>query len=578
MDEKKERFLKAAPKLTEAEKDKLTGLFQAFLFRRSKTREVWTTCCRQHRIIVPGNSEEEDRLLYEPHTPEPIERQYWREPVNKWEASRRVRCPWCGAEAKLKELGRCGNRKNLSSYQRAVVLRQYRGKLWAMAYDLGKEYTDTDRLGTQKLTQMPDIHLIGLYRFEVGKAESMKSYWWSPSSWGSIDTVTQPGKKRGWMLSSPFGFSKDFGMSYEVVGMEELEKSEFRYCRIPQLQKCCDLLRLLTLCCFYSRQVEFLAKLDLDEVVSNYTERGVKSTGAVKWDASDHKDFLGVSAREVKELVACGGGAEALATYRKLKGTKEEATIRESIEFETTFSYKSKRTIRAKMKAYGLTISKLMRYLKEQAEKENGEKEKIGRRLYTVGEEYKDYLVAAEHIGLDLHNQVFLLPKDLNKKHDEATAAYSRILAEKRSAEEEKAYAPRREQLRERYEFTYQGMCIVVPSCSNAIVQEGKRLRHCVGGYADRHIKGQTTILFLRRQSTPNTPLVTIEMTGNRIIQIHGWDDERTPCKDNPKRESPKVLYQDFLTVWTAWLEAGSRRDKDGQPKLPRKFMEVKSA
>ena len=103
-------------------------------------------------------------------------------------------------------------------------------------------------------------------------------------------------------------------------------------------------------------------------------------------------------------------------------------------------------------------------------------------------------------------------------------------------------------------------------------------MHHCVGGYADRHIKGKTTILFLRRQSQPKTPMVTIEMTGNRIIQIHGWDDERTPCKDNPKRKNPRVLYQDFLTVWTQWLEAGSRRDKDGKPKLPRKFKEVKSA
>lgn len=578
MDEKKERFLKAAPKLTEAEKDKLNGLFQAFLFRRSKTREVWTTCCRQHRIIVPGNSEEEDRLLYEPHTPEPIERQYWREPVNKWEASRRVRCPWCGAEAKLKELGRCGNRKNLSRYQRAVVLRQYRGKLWAMAYDLGKEYTDTDRLGTQKLTQLPYIHLIGLYRFESEKAEGMKSWWWAPTFWGSIDTVTRPGEKRKWLLSSPFGFSRDYGMGYDVVGMEELEKSVFRYCRIPQLQKSCDLLRLLTLCCFYPRQVEFLAKLNLDKIVSDYTERGVKSSGAVKWDARSHKDFIGMSAKEAMEIAACGGGAGAIATYRKLKGTKAEATIRECVEFEETFSGKAKQTIRAKMKAYGLTVGKLMRYMKEQADKENKEEAKNRRSLYSIGEEYKDYLVAAEHIGLDLHNQIFLLPKDLSKKHDEATAAYSQLLAEKRSEEEEKTYATRREQLRKRYEFTYHGMCIVVPCCANDIVQEGKRLRHCVGGYASRHINGQTTILFLRRQSTPNTPLVTIEMNGNRIIQIHGWDDERTSCKDNPKRESYKVLYQDFLTVWTAWLEAGSRRDKDGQPKMPRKFKEVKSA
>ena len=36
------------------------------------------------------------------------------------------------------------------------------------------------------------------------------------------------------------------------------------------------------------------------------------------------------------------------------------------------------------------------------------------------------------------------------------------------------------------------------PVTTAAIKREGRVLDHCVGGYADRHMKGVTTILFLR--------------------------------------------------------------------------------
>lgn len=571
-EEKKEKFLKAAPKTTAEELDKLNGLFQAYIFRRAKTKEVWTTCCRKHKIIEPGMYAEEDMLWHERHTPEPIYRQYYSEPINKFESDRRVRCPWCGKDAKLKELGMCGSRKNLWSYRRAVVLRQYRGKLWAVAYDLIKSYQCTERLDTWGLTSLPKVHRIGAYRFQMGKAKMIQSSVYFPNAFGSVITVDAPGKRRSWMLSAPYPCSSEYGKGYDIIGLNEIEKSEFRYCRVPELiQKGCDPLRLLTLCCFYPRQVEFLAKVGLVDAVKDYTERGIKSHGAVRWDAERPQDFLGISVQEAQQIVALHGGVAAVRTYRALRETGG-ASIEESVAFEKAFDGNERKTICAKAKRYGVTIGKMMRYLEAQREQRGGNKT-----LYNIGEEYKDYLIAAEGVGLDLQNHVFLLPKDLRRKHDEVTEAYSQLLAERRSTEEEAAYQPRRDALEKRYAFSYGGMCIVVPSCANAIVQEGKMLHHCVGGYADRHIKGATTILFLRREDAPKKPLVTIEMSGNRIIQIHGWDDERTACKENPKRISCRVLYKEFLDVWIAWLDNGSKRDKDGTPKLPRKFKEVKT-
>ena len=173
-------------------------------------------------------------------------------------------------------------------------------------------------------------------------------------------------------------------------------------------------------------------------------------------------------------------------------------------------------------------------------------------------------------MGYDLSNDVFRLPKDLNRKHDEATKAAAKIKDARKNAELRKKDAKRLQTLALRYTYTDGRWLIRPPLGAEEIVAEGKALRNCLGGYAERHVRGSTTILFLRDRTRPGHSLVAIEMNGNQIVQAHGWDDERTSCKDNPKRLSPQVLYREFLDGWLAWLEAGSRRDKRGYPILPK--------
>ena len=186
------------------------------------------------------------------------------------------------------------------------------------------------------------------------------------------------------------------------------------------------------------------------------------------------------------------------------------------------------------------------------------------------GENNTGNITAAKVLGYDLSNDVFRLPKDLNRKHDEATKAAAKIKDARKNAELRKKEAKRLHTLALRYTYTDGRWLIRPPLGAEEIVAEGKALRNCLGGYAERHVRGSTTILFLRDRTRPGHSLVAIEMNGNQIVQAHGWDDERTSCKDNPKQISPRTLYQKFLDGWLAWLEAGSRRDKRGYPILPK--------
>ena len=49
--ERAERFARQAPPLNQAEKDAINALFPAYIFRRSRTSEIWTTCCHRHMVV-----------------------------------------------------------------------------------------------------------------------------------------------------------------------------------------------------------------------------------------------------------------------------------------------------------------------------------------------------------------------------------------------------------------------------------------------------------------------------------------------------------------------------------------------
>lgn len=184
---------------------------------------------------------------------------------------------------------------------------------------------------------------------------------------------------------------------------------------------------------------------------------------------------------------------------------------------------------------------------------------------------YHDYLDAAYELGYCLEHSRVLWPEDLTAAHDRVTAE----LADKRVRDEKKRRAASLKERRLKYEFELDGLKIVFPATGAAIRREGKTLDHCVGGYADRHLNGTLTILFLRRSDRPEMPYVTIEMDGNQLRQIHGYKNETKPCADNPDRVSPRVRHKEFLDTWLRWLRSGSKRNADGRPRLPKRKQNV---
>ena len=508
-----------APKPTAQEMEQVNDLFRHFLFKRCGKGEIWTTCCRRHTFVKPDtDNADELRVLSAPHTPEPRNGGDHSPTVK-----RRCRCPYCGAEVTVKELRYSGGRANLWSFRRAVILRQWRGTLWATAWGCDKNYSRVGMNGEPILTKLPEMKLLGVYRFTPGVAEQATRPWWcSGGTPMSYRRQTAPGKSDGrkggmWQIHSPYTYCAELGVSYDVIGLLEADKGFMRWCGLRKIHlPSDDFIELLTACCFYTRQIEMLVKLGLEDAVKDLAGRGVRNADIIKWDTDKPRDFMKCTPKEAMAACSVGEPLRVLRLYIRHRDTPLKMTM--------------------------------------------------------------------ENCGMDMENPLILMPRDLVEKHDRVTAAWSTIQSHRLRAQNKEvekaaaeAYRKRLHRLSEKYLFWTDDFLIRAPINADEIVDEGKSLKHCVGGYADRHVNGRTVILFLRRRDRPHTPLATIEMNGNRIVQVHGYRNELEGCADNPDRESARKLYAGVLDPWLKWLKAGSKREKDGRPKLPKKTNKKKS-
>ena len=559
-----DKELEQFPGLSRAELDAVNELFTPYVFYRKKGvgREFWTSCCHAKQRYL---GEDRTRTM----TPEDREA--------LWSGHNdSIYCPFCGRWAKLKCVGKIGRGEALEEYQPVVFLRASKDgqTIWAQGYWSRKEYAkeNTDTLCAEPL-YMPTV----VYRFRPGEA----LYWEKGSS--------------GW-----FREAKSFGVepfrrnglysaveSYSVIGLERLKESFLRYIDVPgalrmlepynRSEKTAVLMRFLHLAAQYPQQVEMLLKMGLSNIVRDWVSYKKKNAAVLRWNETDPRKAFRLNGAELKEWIGSGGHTKTLVMRKILQKHHVPASISEAeqISLELDYDERNLREILKRAEQWHMEGKTVLRYLQRlRTGCRNGS---YSRRLHTVLQIWKDYLDAAEENGVELWKKKNLLPEDLWTAHDAETKKQrERREEQQKKAAMEKAerdravWKKRTEEVREKYALEMDGLVIVAPECEQDILDEGKALCHCVGGYADRHRDGRTTILFLRRAEAPKESFLTIEMNGNRLVQIHGYRNEGLYSGKGRFAPDPKEVYKDWLEGWLKWLKAGSRRRKDGTPILPK--------
>ncbi|RXA62167.1 PcfJ domain-containing protein [Enterococcus casseliflavus] len=162
---------------------------------------------------------------------------------------------------------------------------------------------------------------------------------------------------------------------------------------------------------------------------------------------------------------------------------------------------------------------------------------------------YQDYIDMLNEIGIPI-TPMKRLPKDLKMAHDKAVDTLNAMKRE--IVRKEFAKRANEESF---LEMTIKEVQFILPREANDLIEEGKSLKHCVGGssYINQHADGRTTIVFARKADEPDKPYYTLEYRDSRLIQVSGWDNKK------PDEQLRKVVNQ--------WLQIANERTKRKEKK-----------
>lgn len=519
--------------------------FTPYLFRRGE--EFWCSACMRHGEIN--------------ETPMTDAESYAR-----WGQHRdKVLCPWCGKEVQLYEARYIRSGKTLRESRAVLILSEKEGDIYARAYWVKKDYKG---LGSMGRDTSPMFYLVGAYRFTEGRAE----HWAQHRQWDKFDCQAEEGRINPNRRKVREPFTEGGGCfqgysAYRVIGLEALEESRFRYCQYEDYvdsrtgyHHC--LMRYLAAASIYPRQVEMLYKMGFDAILAGMVEGRTKYSAAFNWEATDPKKAFGLTKQELRSIES-RHEPELIGWYKKLKNAGLRVSFEELERAVRRLPYgrEGNRALTMCIKEK-MTPGKLLGYLEGNARKYSyggtEDTSSVWRRL-------KDYQDMAAALGWDMSEYSVRFPRDLNARHDEAAAEMQqrkeRLEAEKLK-EQEQAAAESLERRRKKYNIEAEGYVLRIAETATEIIEEGRIQRHCVAGYAERHLADKLTIMFLRYADRPNTALYTIEMQGNKLIQIHGYRN------DFEAEVKPMEAMGWLIEPWLKWLERGSPRDKEGRPKL----------
>lgn len=155
----------------------------------------------------------------------------------------------------------------------------------------------------------------------------------------------------------------------------------------------------------------------------------------------------------------------------------------------------------------------------------------------------RDYRDMQQKLGIDWTADPLLAwPPHLRQAHDRAASA---VRYEQNKGMEQK-FAAMTERCRG-LAWEHDGICIRPAESVEELVQEGKTLHHCVGGYGKAHADGRI-ILFIRHTRRPERSWFTlnVDVKEKKIIQNHGYCNEYA---HGQTLHIPKAV-QDFVAMW----------------------------
>lgn len=462
--------------------------------------------------------------------------------VGKAKHGERDKCALCGKTITYLADGK--GRRNIADYNNFIVFEAVsetqllakciRIKQQFLNPDSGRFFADID----SEIFEY-SFYECAKYYFEIGKTPLkfiLKSKYtldgWE-YSWKKASKFTEPV-----FVQSPFGGADN---SYYLIQDDEIDNTQFRYIMKEISELSSDqsyryrhlssmTVSVLGEYCTHP-QIEYLMKAGFHQIVEDkmaHTLCGLR----LNWKSNNLKKILGLTAAEIEMLR--GWATLEIAHYKELKKYDRKSApqeIKAVLSRTVASGYQLYYFVRDDLiTKYGETCRSIDRYISKGT---------------ASLRDWKDYLDQCRQLEYDLEDPAIWKPRDLAGAHERLTQ-----IIKTRATEELECKI--RELAEERALYTFYDeeydLIIRAPESVQEIIDEGKALVHCVAGYADRHVRGQLTILFIRKAEEPDVPFYTMEVSDIfYIVQCRGYKNNRTVPK-------PKYI-EDFEKKYEKYLD-----------------------
>lgn len=547
------RYFEDHPFLDDAEENQMSSCFPQYLFYETFGTKEYREC---HCTSCGGFSFWKNELpgFFKKHHGDDID------------------CPNCGQGVQLKSLGRMQSFGSLND-------EELRFSIFRAAPDGGLLVISgwgTKPYSWNELS--PTVHFREKERqyFAPGVRMRWKREWAYdglcrtgtayPVGWSDCEYMAEP-------HNPSINWTSD--CSYYPICAERIGDTKLRYCQIENwyhdrckvwIEETAEPVRYVhKYLSTYTEypHLEMACKLGFYKAVDDLVLKNRKNAQLLNWKAETSWGFLRLNKADGRAFLKAEGSLDLLRLYHPLRKQLPGLTMHDFLSLSARIGGEANaaKLCSVAQKA-GCTFTEAINY---------AERQKQHDRIHDVLQIWDDYLDFAGTLEYDMSRRDVVLPKNLRDRHDAAADTVAMLGVQVNDPR----FNKRLKQLNDMYAFDFGGYSIVIPGTTKAIVEEGKTLHHCVGGYAARHMAGEVDILFLRKSRKKNTPFLTIEMSHRssgtspvRMAQIHGY------CNDNFGRRGqghPRQQFAWFLDVWMDWLRHGSKRDGSGKPILPKR-------
>ena len=151
---------------------------------------------------------------------------------------------------------------------------------------------------------------------------------------------------------------------------------------------------------------------------------------------------------------------------------------------------------------------------------------------------WADYVRMLRDLDCDLTDKHLIFPNSLKREHDKAARKMTQVKDEKLNATfRERAVK------NDKYAWENEEFKVLIPHDISELYEEGRKLSHCVGTYGKMVAEGRSVVAFIRKATDVDTPLCTIEIRQNAIVQARGMSNR--PAENIPKMKT-------FIKAWAA--------------------------